>query len=568
MATPPATPPATGSELADTIVDFVKSVLSKATVTATEGYGDAIQKAGAGAQTLIPLTDALEKFSEASNAGAISLATTTLKLKLFADAVETNLPKFGKEAALEIRNLSAGINTLAAVTEKETKIIASLGELVTGKFGTAFKNLAPLMTAAAQSAQEFEVRMNKLGQEEQVITNLRKQADELKMMGISYTSLKDAAAEAVAQINSSIKVNQESTTSFDNNRKSIQELLAFNKKFGIEMGESAKVVNLVNDAFGEGVVGANKFSDSIIRFAQKTGQDASKVFQAFNGQLDYFATMSSERALQAFSSLEAYAKRTGVEYSKVISNMQEFDDIASGYEKIGKINRLLMQFGASIDPQAFLEASPEEKQKLLSEAMAKAGETYGTFTSETAKRQIASQFAGLLGTSVQDAAATLSGNQEYIRAKTAALETKPTLESYTSEDRQKLAVSLSTTKDLQEVRDALFETTEAVKYLADGMRREQQMNINQVSQVYKMIGGLDGLLDKIARRNVEGVAKISGESIKAFGSAVGDVLNTPIRDMTDATKMSAKASEVVANMLPKLGKILAGESVQSATTGQ
>ena len=43
MATPPATPPATGSELADTIVDFVKSVLSKATVTATEGYGDAIQ---------------------------------------------------------------------------------------------------------------------------------------------------------------------------------------------------------------------------------------------------------------------------------------------------------------------------------------------------------------------------------------------------------------------------------------------------------------------------------------------------------------------------------------------
>jgi hypothetical protein len=49
---------------------------------------------------------------------------------------------------------------------------------------------------------------------------------------------------------------------------------------------------------------------------------------------------------------------------------------------------------------------------------------------------------------------------------------------------------------------------------------------------------------------------------------VGDVLNTPIRDMTDATKMSAKASEVVANMLPKLGKILAGESVQSATTGQ
>ncbi len=49
----------------------------------------------------------------------------TLKLKLFADAVETTLPKFGKEAALEIRNLSAGINTLAAVTEKETKIIAN-----------------------------------------------------------------------------------------------------------------------------------------------------------------------------------------------------------------------------------------------------------------------------------------------------------------------------------------------------------------------------------------------------------------------------------------------------------
>lgn len=558
MATPTATPPATGSELADTIIDFVKSVLSQATVTAAGGYGDIIQEAGAGAQKLIPMTEAITDFSDANQAGAKSLAETTLKLKLFADAVE-KFPKFGKEAALEIRNLSAGINTLAAVTEKETKIIASLGELVTGKFGSAFKNLAPLMTAAAQSAQEFEVRMNKLGQNEEVIKTLRDQADQLKMMGISYTSLKEAAAEAVAQINSSIKVNQESTTSFDNNRKSIQELLAFNKKFGIEMNDSAKVVNLVNDAFGEGVDGANKFSDSIIRFAQKTGQDASKVFQAFNGQLDYFATMSSERALQAFSSLEAYAKRTGVEYSKVISNMQEFDDIASGYEKIGKINRLLMQFGASIDPQAFLEASPEEKQKLLSEAMAKAGGTYGTFTSETAKRQIASQFAGLLGTSVQDAAATLSGNQEYIRAKTAALETKPTLESYTPEDRQNLAVSLSTTKDLQEVRDALFETTEAVKYLADGMRREQQMNINQVSRVYKMIGGLDGLLGKIAQRNVEGVAKISGDSIKAFGKAVGDVLNTPISELKDLT--------TVGNIINNKGNELLKDLVTAAKGG-
>lgn len=53
MATPPATPPATGSELADTIIDFVKSVLSQATVTAAGGYGDIIQEAGAGAQKLI-----------------------------------------------------------------------------------------------------------------------------------------------------------------------------------------------------------------------------------------------------------------------------------------------------------------------------------------------------------------------------------------------------------------------------------------------------------------------------------------------------------------------------------
>lgn len=505
--------PGAATSLASDIIDVFRELAAAATAEGINLGADALIKFGDALQKIVPPLEEISKFTNENSIAKIT--ATSASINLMGLALEKALdPKLGKIA----KDIAESIKILGGVTEKEKQVVSAFGDILTGDLGNAYKTLTVLLVGAANEAQKFQVEMTRIGQDQAVIKNITAQARALSELGISYTDLKEAAKLTVTGIDASIRVTKEGTAEFEKNRLATQELMAFNKKFGIEMSESAKLVNLFNTSFGQGTQGAQLFSDSLEKFALKTGQDVNKVFTAFTQNMDYFATMSSPRALQAFASLEAFAKRSGQEVSKVVSNLEQFDDIATGYEKIGKLNRLLMQFGSSIDPQTFMDASPEEKQKMIIEATAQAQASFGAFTSETSRRQIAKAFSDATGQSVQLMSGLLSGNETARRDAIAALSQRPDMTGFTPEAKKELGKELSTSEDIGKLRDALLETTDSVQFLSRGMRETSMANIKSTRELYEKLDKT--VFQSIATRDPGGFLKATAEIYREMGSTV------------------------------------------------
>lgn len=509
--------PGAATSIGNDLLGFFEALADMAVRGTFNLVGEGLEQLGQRISELILPLNELKDFGDSSQGkgGLNNLAAIGASLSLFA-TVASKLPG----ATQNLKDLADSINLLGGVTANEQKIIGGFADMLTGKVGASFKAYTEVLVAAAKEAQKFQVDMLKIGQNQIVIDSIRQQAEQLAELGISYADLKEATKATVTGIDASIRVTKEGTAEFEKNRLATQELMAFNKKFGIEMSESAKLVNLFNTSFGQGTQGAQLFSDSLEKFALKTGQDVNTVFKAFTSNMDYFATMSSPRALQAFASLEAFAKRSGQEVSKVVSNLEQFDDIATGYEKIGKLNRLLMQFGSSIDPQTFMDASPEEKQKMIIEATAQSQASFGAFTSETSRRQIAKAFSDATGQSVQLMSGLLSGNETARRDAIAALSQRPDMTGFTPEDKKALGKELSTSEDIGKLRDALIETKDSVQFLARGMRNESMLNVGLTRD---LLNKLDkSVFASVATRDVGAYTKTVKEVFQGVGKQLAD----------------------------------------------
>lgn len=521
---------------------------------------DSFIKLGDALQEVVPPLDDIKDF--ASENSVAKITATSASLNLLGLAFEK---AFNKELGKNAKDMAESIKILGGVTDKEKQVVSAFGDILTGNLGNAYKTLSTLLVGASNEAQKFQVEMTKLGQDQNVIKITAEQAKKLAELGISYTDLKEATKATVTSIDASIRVTKEGTAEFEKNRLATQELIAFNKKFGIETSESAKLVNLFNTSFGQGTQGAQLFSDSLEKFALKTGQDVNTVFKAFTSNMDYFATMSSPRALQAFASLEAFAKRSGQEVSKVVANLEQFDDIATGYEKIGKLNRLLMQFGSSIDPQTFMDASPEEKQKMIIEATAQAQASFGAFTSETSRRQIAKAFSDATGQSVQLMGGLLSGNETARRDAIAALSQRPDMTGFTPEAKKELGKELSTSEDIGKLRDALLETTDSVQFLSRGMRETSMANIKSTRELYEKLDKT--VFQSVATRDPGGFLKATAEIYREVGKTVAqEIKKGSIDGAKDFVGVIENAFDRMTNPSGVVSKNL-GQKVESYVQG-
>ena len=308
--------------------------------------------------------------------GVERLLKTDIKLQAFAKALEI-VPLMGQRWAKDLKEAAETIRNLSSITQNESKVFEAFADLLTQKPGAAVKKFGDELVKAAREIQTYERDLLKLGQNSAVLEDqTRKLTIAYSTFGISNKEVQESLKGVIKGYTGAVRISAEGNKAFNESSDKLIMMASFNKKWGIEISDTMKVASYFNNTLNNGVEVSQKFSDSLTEFAMQTGQDVNEVFKSFSSNLERFAGLPTSRALESFTRLELYAKRTGQEFSKIRTNLESFDDISTGYEKIGKLNRLLMQFGSSIDPMAFMQATDEGKQKMMIEAISKV-QNYG-----------------------------------------------------------------------------------------------------------------------------------------------------------------------------------------------
>ena len=265
-----------------------------------------------------------------------------------------------------------------------------------GNISSALSALTNKMFDQINAYQNLNVQITKLGRGEdtkQFIEQTRIQAYETIKLGLSVNNLIDANKELLGSYNSSLIINKKQAESFNNSRDAMAQLVAFNEKFGVSTNTSTSILNLFNGAMNGGVTAAQNFSDELLIFSQKTGQDANKVFQQFNEQISRFAILESQQAVDSFAKIEMAAKRTGESIGGIITSISKFDDIEEGFKTGGQINRVLSFMGGSFDTFKAMQADDQTRAQMMLEAISGVSLRYQEMTSTQQKRSMVKQLA-------------------------------------------------------------------------------------------------------------------------------------------------------------------------------
>lgn len=513
----------------------VGAVLGKITEGAAEKYAEFLEKFAKNADVLVKPVSNLDEFVKDGGLDSFFLVNTKLEMLSFGinkvisgiGGLTTALRTLGidgKNITAAIADIQNGMKSLYGVTEQETQIFDTLQKMMMGQT-TGFGTFAKILTAASDEVQKFNVELTKIGRNDEVAANIIKTSKNLDEMAISYDEVKSATIEYIKASNLSIRIDGQKNQQFENSVESMTELIAINKKFGIDYNSTVGVINMATNAMHGNSQTVEDINGGLIKFAQITGQDANTVFKEFTQTLDKFSYLSAEKAVKQFERLEAFSKRTGQNISTIIQGLEGFDDISQGQEKLGKMNRLLMQLGgAPIDPQKFLTASQEDKEKMLVESLASIQNISGF--QDSSKRLIISELTKTFGMNAQtiseltqgDIAERISRAEQMKKALSAAGE----YGELTDAEKTRLSVGLTTAKEIQKGRDQQIQRTESAQKLAI---RQREAALEQSKQSAKMYEKLDEkIFDKVINKDIGGLMRGVADAFKELGQEMASKL--------------------------------------------
>lgn len=489
-----------------TMIDNVKSKIEEEYKKGEDAVEKGIGKALQGEITLRDL---------AMVAGGAKAATAALEL-------------FGVKSELltgNLKGLTEAMQTFAGVGKQDTEILNVFSDVLQLRVGQALSSMATLLNTAAISAQKFQVELVKYGQDQSFQKSIAEQAQALSFLGIKYSELKTANIDLVKDFNASIRLSDKSKESFENNREALSQLSVFTKKFGIEHAETAKVMNFANDTMNTGTDGAIKLSETLLKFAESTGQNANTVFTQFNGQLDRFSVLSGEKAISTFERLQMTAKRTGQTLESVFNSVSKFDEIDEGFRQGGQINRVLSFMGGSFDTFKAMQASDEERAQMLYEAISGVADRYSQLNTDQAKRSMAKQIAESTGVDLKTVVGLLNKSTDLSRDMMDISKKPLVTEGYTDKERADKMLSLSTREDFQAARGELLETTKAVQSLANKFRTTDSSITFNVTELYKKLD--DKVLMPIFTQQNKNIKILMEEFKKDAGKQMAEYMRAP-----------------------------------------
>lgn len=148
------------------------------------------------------------------------------------------------------------------------------------------------------------------------------------------------------------------------------ETISLLSKTGVSADQSAKTMDFFNKVLGESPKAAADLTREIAMAGTQIGISTSKMlsdFEKLNGYLVGFGP----RATSIFKELQAQAKTTGIEISKLVEITKKFDSFDGAAKAVGSLNAVLGTNLSSID---MINASSEQRISMLSqEIMAATG---------------------------------------------------------------------------------------------------------------------------------------------------------------------------------------------------
>lgn len=418
---------------------------------------------------------------------------------------------------------SAGATALefSGISKELTKNLEVFGDLMKGDFSKAVVGLTEKLQTQIKGFQQLDVELIKLGRganSRALIESIRQQAFEISNYGIGIADLTKANTELLKTYTGAIPLTDRQARAYESNRKELGLLVSFYDKFGIAQADSIKMFNTFNNVMEGGTRGAQKFSDALLIFAQKTGQQAGTVFKEFNDNINRFSVLGSEKALQSFQKLEMAAARTGQSVKGILTSIEKFDDIDTGFEAGGQLNRVLSFMGGSFDTFRAMQASDEERAQMLYQAISGVAGNYQALQTTAAKRSFAKQIAETAGMDLSTVMGLLNKSTN-VAEDLSEIYKKPVIsEEFTEQGRERAAMRVTTTEQLAKIQGQIFDLNPIVVRLSDEMQR------NTIAVTKKEME----LVSNIDKRYIKPLSEGGVEAFKQAGKDFfADLKNLP-----------------------------------------
>lgn len=399
---------------------------------------------------------------------ALGVSVATFAAKEFIDAFSDGTGTLGKfSEALGSINLAA--NEFAGISPKFQESIKS----VIGAVKNPAKGLESLTTALSaqiKKYQEYRIEIAKAGrgtEAKEFIENLRLQQYEVSKLGIGLEELKSINAAVLKDYVGSTTFTDRQTKAFKDNSLAINELIGFNKKFGVEESTSISLLNNFTNVMGGGTKATQKLSDQLIVFSQKTGQNVNKVFEEFNTNIDRFSVLTGEKATASFQKMEMIAKRTGTSVQGILTSIEKFDDIDTGFQTGGQLNRVLSFMGGSFDTFRAMQADDEERAQMMFQAITGVADQYQNLQTAQSKRAFAKQIKESSGLDIKTVMSLLNKSTDVSKDLAEIYQKPPVTDEFTKQGRERAAMAMTTNEQLKAMQGQLFELNPLVARLSD-----------------------------------------------------------------------------------------------------
>lgn len=352
-------------------------------------------------------------------------------------------------------NETAGLETAINFA----KNFIPLGNEVATAWNAASGGIQSVLKGIEQSAETIEGYRIKLTQASGATATfaqeLKKQVKELNEYGVTYNKLVDANV-AIAESYSRATFSAAKTRKgFEDERIQIQNLVTINERFGVSQKETIDLANKLGNSVFNNVGQVSKFSDTLLKFSRETGQPFSNTLREFGAYSDRFVmAISSDKAIQAFTTLELMARRAGSSVDKLVGSISKFDDIDEAFSTGGQINRVLSYFGGSLDTLAMASASEEERAKMLLESISGISEQFNAqMTDPNAKRSVLKELAKQTGFDIPTITGLLNKSNDLSKDLQSIIRTPVVtgMAVIPEEEKKKMAMDVTTSKEIKEI---------------------------------------------------------------------------------------------------------------------
>lgn len=400
----------------------------------------------------------------------------------------------------------------SGVSESLTKNLGDLVGLISTDFDKSLSSLTNKLKEQINQYQEIDKQFIQLGRGENskaFIESIRQQSFESARLGISLESLIKINQDLIENYTGATLLTGRQTQKFAENKKAITELIGFNEKFGISQKDTTSILNLFNNTIDKGNMSAQKFSDSLLIFSQKTGQSAQKVFAEFNANVDRFAVTTADKAIASFQKLEMTAARTGQSVSQVIGAIERFDDIETGFQAGGQLNRVLSFMGGSFDTFKAMQASDEERATMLYQAISGVSSNFQALQTDQARRSFAKQLAESSGLDMKTVLGLLSKSTD-LSEDLKDISKKPIVaEEFTDRGREQAALRVTTSEELKKIQGQMLTLNPLIGRLSEEVNANTRAFTGFSTEKFKQLDDKFGAL--LARGETPDVLKTAKE---------------------------------------------------------